>query len=145
MKEKIFVFGASGHAKVVIDVIEKQALYEIAFLVDDDLSLKGTDFFGYPVSIFGDTIVVGASYNDDDGIQSGSAYVFEKLAPVEITAAIIDKVITFNLQQGFENALDAKLDAALVALSDVNERNNVAAIGSLNVLINAIEAQQDHR
>ena len=49
MKERIFVFGASGHAKVVIDIIEKQGLYEIAFLVDDDLSLKGTDFFGYPV------------------------------------------------------------------------------------------------
>ena len=49
MKEKIFVFGASGHAKVVIDIIEKQGLYEIVFLVDDDLSLKGTDFFGYQV------------------------------------------------------------------------------------------------
>jgi len=49
MKEKIFVFGASGHAKVVIDIIEKQGLYEIAFLVDDNLSLKGTDFFGFQV------------------------------------------------------------------------------------------------
>lgn len=49
MKEKIFVFGASGHAKVVIDIIEKQGLYEITFLVDDDLSLKGTEFFDYPV------------------------------------------------------------------------------------------------
>lgn len=49
MKEKIFVFGASGHSKVVIDIIEKQGLYDIEFLVDDDLSLKGTDFFGYPV------------------------------------------------------------------------------------------------
>jgi sugar O-acyltransferase (sialic acid O-acetyltransferase NeuD family) len=48
-KEQIFVFGASGHAKVVIDVIERQGLYEVAFLVDDDLSLKGTSFFGYPV------------------------------------------------------------------------------------------------
>ncbi len=49
MKEKIFVFGASGHAKVVIDIIEQQGPYEIAFLVDDDLSLKGTQFFSYPV------------------------------------------------------------------------------------------------
>jgi sugar O-acyltransferase (sialic acid O-acetyltransferase NeuD family) len=49
MKENIFVFGASGHAKVVIDIIERQGLYEIAFLVDDDLSLQGRDFFGYPV------------------------------------------------------------------------------------------------
>lgn len=49
MKEKIFVFGASGHAKVVIDIIERQGLYSIAFLVDDDPALKDTDFYGYPV------------------------------------------------------------------------------------------------
>lgn len=48
-KEKIFVFGASGHAKVVIDVIERQGLYEIAYLVDDNPALKGQDFFGYVV------------------------------------------------------------------------------------------------
>ena len=39
-RNKIFVFGASGHAKVVIDVIERQGLYEIIFLVDDDPLLK---------------------------------------------------------------------------------------------------------
>lgn len=48
-RERIFVFGASGHAKVVIDVIERQGLYDIAFLVDDDPALKGTVLFGYPV------------------------------------------------------------------------------------------------
>lgn len=49
MKEQIFVFGASGHAKVVIDIIERQGLYEILFLVDDDPALKGSSFFGYSV------------------------------------------------------------------------------------------------
>ena len=48
-KETIFVFGASGHAKVVIDIIERQGSYQIAFLADDDAALKGTQFFGYPV------------------------------------------------------------------------------------------------
>lgn len=47
--KKIFVFGASGHAKVVIDIIEREGLHEIAFLVDDDPALKGSDFFGYRV------------------------------------------------------------------------------------------------
>jgi sugar O-acyltransferase (sialic acid O-acetyltransferase NeuD family) len=47
--DKIFVFGASGHAKVVIDIIERQGRYEIAFLADDDDALKGTELFGYPV------------------------------------------------------------------------------------------------
>ncbi len=43
------MFGASGHAKVVIDIIEKEGLFEIAFLVDDDPSLMGSSVFGYPV------------------------------------------------------------------------------------------------
>ncbi|ABQ25895.1 acetyltransferase [Geotalea uraniireducens] len=49
MKEKIFVYGASGHAKVVIDIIERQGVYDIAFLVDDDPVLKETDVYGYRV------------------------------------------------------------------------------------------------
>lgn len=49
MKQKIFVFGASGHAKVVIDIIERQGLYEIAFLADDDPSLKDRQVYGYSV------------------------------------------------------------------------------------------------
>jgi sugar O-acyltransferase (sialic acid O-acetyltransferase NeuD family) len=48
-KEKLFLFGASGHAKVVIDIIERQGLYDIAFLADDNLALKGKEFFGYPI------------------------------------------------------------------------------------------------
>lgn len=48
-RKKIFVFGASGHAKVVIDIIERQGLYDIVFLVDDDPALKGTEFYGYHV------------------------------------------------------------------------------------------------
>lgn len=47
--DKIFVFGASGHAKVVIDIIERQGLYSIMFLVDDDPCLKDSEFYGYRV------------------------------------------------------------------------------------------------
>lgn len=49
VKEKIFIFGASGHAKVVIDIVEQQNLYVIAFLVDDNLALKDQTFYGYSV------------------------------------------------------------------------------------------------
>jgi len=49
MNEKIFIFGASGHAKVVIDIIERQGLYEIVCLFDDDPALKGRQFYGYKV------------------------------------------------------------------------------------------------
>lgn len=49
-KEEIFVFGAGGHAKVVIDIIEKQDDYSIAFLFDDDPALKGRTIYGYKVN-----------------------------------------------------------------------------------------------
>jgi sugar O-acyltransferase (sialic acid O-acetyltransferase NeuD family) len=48
-KEKLIVFGAGGHAKVVIDIIEQQGQYEIAGLLDDDPRHRGQHFFGYPV------------------------------------------------------------------------------------------------
>ena len=35
-----------------------------------------TDYFGYSVSISGNTVVVGARFDDDGGTNSGSAYVF---------------------------------------------------------------------
>jgi len=54
----------------------------------------------------------------------------------------VDQVETFNLQQGIENSLDAKLDSALNALSDVNQNNNQAAINSLQAFINAVNAQR---
>jgi len=48
-KAKLVVFGAGGHAKVVIDIIEQQGVHEIAGLLDDDTRQLGKSFFGYPV------------------------------------------------------------------------------------------------
>jgi sugar O-acyltransferase (sialic acid O-acetyltransferase NeuD family) len=49
LTEPIFIFGAGGHGKVVASVVEEEALYRIVSLADDDPSLKGKDFFGYPI------------------------------------------------------------------------------------------------
>ena len=46
---KIFVYGAGGHAKVVIDMIECRGIHEIAFLIDD-ACLKGSRFCGYEIA-----------------------------------------------------------------------------------------------
>jgi len=39
---------------------------------------EADDAFGYSVSIFGDTAVIGAYRDDDNGFSSGSAYIFER-------------------------------------------------------------------
>jgi len=48
-KELIIVYGASGHAKVVLDIIERAGSYSIEFLADDNRSLKGEVMYGYKV------------------------------------------------------------------------------------------------
>jgi len=65
--------------------------------------------------------------------------------PVVLVENLIDSVESMNLQQGIDNSLDAKLDAVLNALDDLNENNDVAAINSLEAFINAVEAQRDKK
>ena len=48
-RQDLLVYGASGHAKVVIDILEKLDRYRIACLIDDDADLKGQTVYGYQV------------------------------------------------------------------------------------------------
>jgi len=49
MTEKLVIFGAGGHAKVVVDAIEMEGGYEIFFLADADIARKGTKYRGYEI------------------------------------------------------------------------------------------------
>ncbi|MBI1730865.1 acetyltransferase [Candidatus Acetothermia bacterium] len=48
-KKELLVYGARGHAKVVIDTAEKHNIYSIVGILDDDSDLHNKPFFGYPV------------------------------------------------------------------------------------------------
>lgn len=48
-KEPVYIFGASGHAKVIIDIVERERRYVISGLFDDNQSLWGKEIFGYTV------------------------------------------------------------------------------------------------
>jgi len=48
-RQRILVYGAGGHAKVVIDILERTEQYEITGIVDDDPARKGTHFCDYPI------------------------------------------------------------------------------------------------
>lgn len=65
--------------------------------------------------------------------------------PVDLILQLIADVELLNNNQGIVNSLDAKLDAALNALDDVNQNNDVAAINTLQAFINAVEAQRDNK
>ena len=65
--------------------------------------------------------------------------------PSEMMLDLADDVIALNLQRGISNSLDAKLNAALGALDDINANNDVAAINTLQAFINAVEAQRGNK
>ena len=63
--------------------------------------------------------------------------------PVDhIVSILVDEVVALNISNGLSNSLDSKLDAALKAVNDVNDNNDIAAINSLRAFINAVEAQR---
>ena len=47
--EKIFVFGAGGHAKGVIDAIERERRHVIAWVCDDAAEKHGTQVMRYEI------------------------------------------------------------------------------------------------
>lgn len=80
-----------------------------------------------------------------NGIVDMGAYELPLLDPVELLVDLAQTVIDLNLQQEIENGLVAKLDAALQALDDINQNNDVAAINTLQAFINAVEAQRGNK
>ena len=62
--------------------------------------------------------------------------------PAELVAELLEGVGGLELPSGIANSLLAKLDTALQKLEDANEKNDIAAINSLQAFINAIEAQR---
>lgn len=62
--------------------------------------------------------------------------------PTELISALIQDVISLDLRAGISTSLDAKLDAIMWALDDVNANNDVAAVNGLNAFINHVEAQR---
>ncbi len=88
---------------------------EEAKLISSDAAL--TDVFGISVSISGDVALIGAMRDDDDGEDSGAAYVYR-----------------FDGSNWIEEAKLTASDAATGDLfgSRVNISGNLAAIGALN-------------
>jgi sugar O-acyltransferase (sialic acid O-acetyltransferase NeuD family) len=83
--DQILVFGAGGHAKVIIDIIEKQGRYKIAGIVDRG----GADLLGYKY-LGGDDAVAGL------GVKRGIVAVGDNFVREKIVAKIAAVVPDFE-------------------------------------------------
>lgn len=74
-----------------------------------------------------------------NGIVDMGAYEAALLDPVELVLVLMQNVIDLDLQQGIENGLVSKLEAAIDSL---NRGQDKAARNQLNAFINLVEAQR---
>ena len=107
------------------------------------------DFFGFSVSISGDTVLVGAQGDDDAGTASGSAYIFELAVDcVQAALDLADAILALDVSlfngpndsanSGRRNSLANRAAEAAdsFAMGDVD-----AAIELLTSLLNKIDGQ----
>ena len=66
-RTSIFLYGASGHGKVIIDILEKEKMFQLGCIIDDNPSMHGNDFLGYPV-IGGKSSLLSGDCNTQKGI-----------------------------------------------------------------------------
>jgi len=59
----LLVYGASGHGKVIIDIIIKEEQYRIIGIIDDNARLWKSEFCGYPV-IGGENVLQDKTYRN---------------------------------------------------------------------------------
>ena len=84
---------------------------------------------------------------DGDGIAlcDIGSFEFVPLGPVDLLDALTEQVVSLNLPHGIENSLLAKLNVALLVLTDVPTGNDHAAVNILGAFVNQVEAQHGRK
>ena len=85
------------------------------------------DYFGYSVSVHDDLVAVGAHFNDDNGSDSGSAYVYEKVNGVWTETKLTASDAAKNDHFGFSVSVHDDLVAVGARYNDDGGSNSGSA------------------
>jgi hypothetical protein len=99
--------------------------------------------FGTSTDLDGRSIVGGARLSKDNGLESGSAFVFD-IIHADGSACLADLtaiVMNMNLQQGIDKSIDAKLQAISHAVEDIDSGNTTGAVNMLKAFKQTVETQ----
>lgn len=92
----------------------------------------GGDQFGFAVSLSGDTIVVGALYDDDGGLSSGSAYVFNRTGTVWTQQA---KLVASDAAEGNQFGSSVGISNDTVVVGAVGDDDIASGSGGAYVFL----------
>jgi len=93
MKNKILVIGASGHAKVIIDIIEREAKYEVFGLIDS-YKKKGDSLYNY--KILGTEEDLPHIFKNNNDIIGGIIAIGDNYTRMKLYINISSKISDFN-------------------------------------------------
>jgi len=93
------------------------------------------DWFGWSVSIDGDTVVIGARFDDDDGSGSGSAYVFTRDTAGDLASNWTQVAkLTLNVYAaGDQFGTSVSIDGDTIAIGAPYDNDNGSGSGSAYV------------
>ena len=91
------------------------------------------DYFGNSVAVDGDTVAVGATYDDDNGSKSGSAYVFTKPAAGWTTTSTAAKLTASDGAASDYFGQSVAVDGDTVAVGATYDDDNGSKSGSAYV------------
>ena len=111
----------AGSAYVFIRTVGFDPWTEQAKLLASDG--EAGDFFGGPITLDGDTAIIGAVFDDDNGVNSGSAYVFIRSGGVWSQQA---KLLASDGEAGdwFGNGVALNGDTAIIGTQQDDDNGN---------------------
>jgi len=101
------------------------------------------DFFGFAVGVAGDTIVVGAYRDSDNGAESGSAYIYQRQPTTSDGASIWTETTKLTASDGATGDLlgiSVAVDGDTVVLGSTRDDDNAPNTGSVYVFVQTSSA-----
>lgn len=142
--------GAKAWNYIQVDTGATVTVYGTDFVGTKGGNVDGTSFttLDDPTSPDDGTGVLQGTYENGDPINllfySDVAITLASPGDPAVAAIkdLLKTVEEMNLQNGIDNSLDAKLEAAAKALEDVKENNDASAVNKLEAFISEVEAQR---
>lgn len=104
-----------------------------------------SDVFGVAVAIGGERILIGASGDDDSGLDSGSAYVYQFVTDIESVEYLVTGVVTSSttgaIDAGDDVALRYVVDPKTVDVDPDDQQRGLyeGAVTSWSVIVGSVE------
>ena len=124
MSRDLYIFGASGHAKVVADVARRMGGWSVAGYVDDDSNRVGEDFFGARVLSRAQLL----DRRDTDAELDGVTCAVVAIGSNGVRA----RIAAWLREQGFELVTPVHPDAVLADGVDIGSGSVVMAGAVVN-------------